>query len=73
MCWYQPLCSDTICPRAASHSHSQSLAVVCNSSRLVAVVKVISERLSFDSLIYFDMSDNINTDANREEAEYNSQ
>ena len=36
----------------------------CNGSRLVAVVKVISERLSFDSLIYFNMSDNINTDAN---------
>ena len=36
----------------------------CNGSRLVAVVKVISERLNFDSLIYFNMSDNINTDAN---------
>ena len=36
----------------------------CSGSRLVAVVKVISERLSFDSLIYFNMSDNINTDAN---------
>ena len=55
------------------------MVVYCNGSRLVAVVKVISERLSFDSLIYvmewngdgdrlpliyFNMSDNINTDAN---------
>ena len=36
----------------------------CNGSRLIAVVKVISEKLSFDSLIYFNMSDNINTDEN---------
>ena len=36
----------------------------CNNGKLVVVMKVISERLNFDSLIYFNMSDNINTDEN---------
>ena len=57
------------------HSEGEGVQIrghQCNDSRLVAVVKVISERLSFDSLIYFNMSDNISTDENREEAECNS-